>query len=85
MFATSDFDFCDLLDELFHMAQKIFFEKYQIVKSYFELPQLNFLFCIAYTVQAIRQKYIFLINYVEVSITKIENKYLCDKNEILEN
>ena len=38
MVETSDFDFSDLLDELFQMAEKDFFEKNQIVKSYFEVP-----------------------------------------------
>ena len=35
---TSDFDICDLLDELFHMSKKKFSKKNQIVKSYFEVP-----------------------------------------------
>ena len=35
---TSDFDFCDLLDELFHMAKKHFFEKNESLKSYFQVP-----------------------------------------------
>ena len=34
---TLDFDFLDLLDELFHMVEKHFFEKNQIIKSYFEV------------------------------------------------
>ena len=40
---TSDSDFCDLLNELFHMNKKNFFEKNQILKSYFEVPASLFL------------------------------------------
>ena len=38
MFETSDFDFCVLLDELFHMVRKHFSEKNQILKIYIEVP-----------------------------------------------
>ena len=38
MLETSDFDFCDLPDEVFHMAQNHFSEKNQILKTYFEGP-----------------------------------------------
>ena len=42
MLETSDLDLCDLLDELFHMAEKHFFEKNQIIKSYYEVPVNKF-------------------------------------------
>ena len=31
-------DFCDLLDELVHIAEKHFLEKNQIIKNYLEVP-----------------------------------------------
>ena len=33
-FKSRDYDFCDLLDELFHMDEKYSFEKNQIFKSW---------------------------------------------------
>ena len=38
---TSDLDFYHLLDEFFHIAQKHFFEKYQSIKTYFEVILLK--------------------------------------------
>ena len=42
VFETSDSDFRDLLNELFHMNQKIFLKKTKILKSYFEVPNHRF-------------------------------------------
>ena len=40
-FKTSDSDFCDLLNELFHMNKKNFLKKNQILKSHFEVSYLE--------------------------------------------
>ena len=38
IFENSDFDLCNLLNEFFHMNQKNFEKKDQILKCYFEVP-----------------------------------------------
>ena len=40
-FKTSESDFCDLLNELFHMNKKNFLKKNQILKSHFEVSYLE--------------------------------------------